>query len=251
VSTVDTDKIEKEDSLGVEENSKVIVNKCDRLQEPTLNETIIQLTESEDILSESLESLQLKPSYGSWRCQKSSTKVASSVYNLRSLRLLGSLGSLRPIVIDGANVAMAHGLDKNFSVKGIELVVEYFKELGHVSVVAFLKQARFNSCYLENKTSLDRLLQDQNLVLVPYRRVEGVTIEHDDDSTILGRAASTGAIVISRDQYRREYEENVGLRNTIRYGLLAPIFIGDDLMFPSDPLGDSGRTFRLEKFLRF
>jgi ribonuclease ZC3H12 len=50
---------------------------------------------------------------------------------------------LRPVVIDGSNVAMSHGRHMNvFSVKGIKMVVEFFKERGHKNVVAFLPEYR-------------------------------------------------------------------------------------------------------------
>ena len=38
---------------------------------------------------------------------------------------------LRLIVIDGCNVAMAHGLHRTFSVRGLCLAYEYFRERGH------------------------------------------------------------------------------------------------------------------------
>ena len=51
-------------------------------------------------------------------------------------------GSLRPIVIDGSNVAMHHGQWKEFSVRGIELVVRYFEARGHDKIVAFVPEYR-------------------------------------------------------------------------------------------------------------
>lgn len=41
---------------------------------------------------------------------------------------------LRPIIIDGSNVAFCHGLHQEFSVKGIELVMAYFQQRGHLQV---------------------------------------------------------------------------------------------------------------------
>ena len=38
---------------------------------------------------------------------------------------------LRLVVIDGCNVAMAHGLHRNFSVRGLVLAYEHFREKGH------------------------------------------------------------------------------------------------------------------------
>ena len=39
--------------------------------------------------------------------------------------------NLRPIVIDGSNVAMAHGSSEIFSCRGIEICVEWFQNEGH------------------------------------------------------------------------------------------------------------------------
>ena len=49
---------------------------------------------------------------------------------------------LRPIVIDGSNIGFSHGKSIKFSVKGIEIVIEYFKKRGHDTIVAFLPQFR-------------------------------------------------------------------------------------------------------------
>jgi ribonuclease ZC3H12 len=49
---------------------------------------------------------------------------------------------LRPIVIDASNVAMAHGRSSVFSVKGIQLVIDFFRARGHAKIVAFLPEFR-------------------------------------------------------------------------------------------------------------
>ena len=49
--------------------------------------------------------------------------------------------NLRPIVIDGSNVAMSHGRNKFFSCRGIEMVSEHFTKLGH-KTIAFVPQFR-------------------------------------------------------------------------------------------------------------
>ena len=42
-----------------------------------------------------------------------------------------SSNGLRPIVIDGSNVAMSHGNKETFSCRGLKLCVEWFKNRGH------------------------------------------------------------------------------------------------------------------------
>lgn len=46
--------------------------------------------------------------------------------------------NLRPIVIDGSNVAMSHGNKEVFSCRGIKLAVDWFLERGHKDVTVFV-----------------------------------------------------------------------------------------------------------------
>ena len=39
--------------------------------------------------------------------------------------------NLRPIVIDGSNVAMSHGMKEVFSCRGIQIAVDWFRSRGH------------------------------------------------------------------------------------------------------------------------
>uniref|UniRef100_A0A670Z3K5 Zinc finger CCCH-type containing 12D n=1 Tax=Pseudonaja textilis TaxID=8673 RepID=A0A670Z3K5_PSETE len=57
---------------------------------------------------------------------------------------------LRPIVIDGSNVAMSHGNKEVFSCLGIQLVVDWFKQRGHQYIKVFVpswrkEQSRFDT----------------------------------------------------------------------------------------------------------
>ena len=56
----------------------------------------------------------------------------------------GERGSLRPIVIDGSNVAYCHGEDKKFTIRGLEIVVDDFIIRGYEKkkIVVFLPQKR-------------------------------------------------------------------------------------------------------------
>lgn len=86
---------------------------------------------------------------------------------------------LRPIVVDGSNIAFAHGLNK-FSVKGIEMVLKYFKERGHSPVVAFLPQFRLGA-EPEKRATLKRLEEEGSVIFTPSRKVDGATISSYDD----------------------------------------------------------------------
>lgn len=52
------------------------------------------------------------------------------------------LGTLRPIVIDGSNVAMSHGNKEVFSCKGIKICVDWFKSRGHKEITVFVPKWR-------------------------------------------------------------------------------------------------------------
>ena len=89
-------------------------------------------------------------------------------------------GSKRPIVIDGSNVAMLHGVHDKFSVKGIELVVDHFKELGH-NVVTMLPQYRSNPNQTDSRDTLLRMEKEKTVVFTPSRTVDGEHINSYDD----------------------------------------------------------------------
>lgn len=156
---------------------------------------------------------------------------------------------LRPIVIDGSNVAMSHGKHKEFSCRGIELVINYFKSRGHEKIVAFVPQFRSKPSMSTDKDLLDRLEGEGCVVFTPSREVEGRRIASHDDRFILDYSAQHGGVVVTRDNYREFVSEKDEYRQVITNRLLQPTFVGDDLMFPSDPLGRNGPN--LDQFLKF
>ena len=90
-----------------------------------------------------------------------------------------SVEGLRPIVIDGSNIAYAHGRSSSFSARGIELVVNYFKERGHKLVVAFLPQYRLSDH--ESRSLLSRMEKEGTVIFTPSRKVGGKKISSYDD----------------------------------------------------------------------
>lgn len=60
------------------------------------------------------------------------------------------------IVIDASNVAMRHGKNSFFSVKGIQVVVEYWQKNGH-KVVCFLPDYLFSHDQVNLKKKLSQL----------------------------------------------------------------------------------------------
>ena len=158
-------------------------------------------------------------------------------------------GDLRPIVIDGSNVAMNHGQRKFFSVRGIDLVVRYFENRGHKRITAFVPEFRKKFNQSSDQKLLERLEDEQRVSFTPSRTVDGAHINSYDDTFILDYAAQHGAIVVTRDQYRDLINEKPEWREVIEKRILMQTFVGDDLMFPHDPLGRGGPN--LDSFLRF
>jgi len=152
---------------------------------------------------------------------------------------------LRPIVIDGSNVAMGHGRHQTFSARGIEICIQYFKKRGHTTIVAFLPQFRQG----HDSELLLKLEKEGHVIFTPSRKVQGKMMTSYDDRFIIEYAHGHGGVIISRDNYRDILEEKPSWREVIEERLLMPTWIADTIMFPSDPLGEDGPT--LDQFLKF
>uniref|UniRef100_A0A0A9YU68 Putative ribonuclease ZC3H12C n=4 Tax=Lygus hesperus TaxID=30085 RepID=A0A0A9YU68_LYGHE len=154
---------------------------------------------------------------------------------------------LRPIVIDGCNVAFGHGRDR-FSSLGIKICADYFKKLGH-EVRVFLPQFRKHHNATTDPQLLDAMEKDGTLCYTPSRRTDGKMIVSYDDRFIVQYADANGGLIVSRDNYRDLLNENPEWKDTIDKRLLMYTWVGDTIMFPKDPLGRHGPN--LEEFLRF
>ncbi|KAK7866446.1 hypothetical protein R5R35_008969 [Gryllus longicercus] len=167
----------------------------------------------------------------------------NNVYNPNSVQKTG----LRPVIIDGSNVAFGHG-GKSFSTRGIEICVNYFVKRGHW-VVAFVPLFRRSEVSDADRKILDELKKNNQLAFTPSRFLHGRRVASYDDRFIVQCAAELGGIVVSTDNYRDLICENEAWRETIEKRLLMFTWVGDLLMFPDDPNGRGGP--RLEEFLRF
>ena len=161
----------------------------------------------------------------------------------------GVKGSLRPIVLDGCNVAKCHGLDKKFSVRGITITVEFFLMRGHTKVVVFLPQEKCRGRTPDERKLMDQLREEGHLVYTPSRQFNNQIISSYDDTFILDYAAQHGAVVVTRDNYRDLTNKKPEWDLVIGERILMPTFVGDDIMWPHDPLGRSGSS--LDEFLKF
>ncbi|XP_060232059.1 NEDD4-binding protein 1-like [Meriones unguiculatus] len=156
---------------------------------------------------------------------------------------------LKHVVIDGSNVAMAHGLKKFFSCRGIALAVEYFWKLGNRNITVFVPQWRTRRDPHVTEQHLLGQLQDLGIVaLTPARMVSRERISSHDDRFLLHLADKTGGIIVTNDNLREFVTESASWREIVARRLLQYTFMGDIFMVPDDPLGRHGP--RLEEFLQ-
>lgn len=159
---------------------------------------------------------------------------------------------LRVIVIDGSNVAMSHGNKQVFSCRGIQIVVNWFRQRGHNRITVFVPQWRKETSYpmapISDQHILDELEQDKVLVYTPSRRLHGRRVVCYDDRFVLQLASSEDAVVVSNDNYRDLVKENPAFKRIVEERLLMYTFVNDRFMPPDDPLGRHGPT--LDQFLR-
>ena len=157
----------------------------------------------------------------------------------------------RPIVIDGSNVAIEHGIQTKgkdwFSVKGLEIAINYFKDKGHKVIKVVVPRYRLSQN--DDRELMKRLEDQKYLVLTPSRIIRGRRVTSYDDRFIIDIAVNFGGVIVSNDQYRDLLNESRRTDEAINSRLLPYNFVDDFFMLPKDPLGRGGPT--LEDFLHF
>uniref|UniRef100_UPI0037E88DCC endoribonuclease ZC3H12A n=1 Tax=Semicossyphus pulcher TaxID=241346 RepID=UPI0037E88DCC len=160
--------------------------------------------------------------------------------------------ALRPIVIDGSNVAMSHGNKEVFSCLGIQLAVNFFLERGHTEITVFVPSWRKEQPRPDVPITDQHILRDLErrkiLVFTPSRRVAGKRVVCNDDCFIVKEAYESDGIIVSNDMYRDLQVEKPIWKRFIEERLLMYSFVNNKFMPPDDPLGRHGPT--LENFLR-
>ncbi|XP_074165681.1 putative ribonuclease ZC3H12D [Sminthopsis crassicaudata] len=158
---------------------------------------------------------------------------------------------LRPIVIDGSNVAMSHGNKEIFSCRGIRLAVDWFRERGHNYIKVFVPSWRKEPPRSDTPISEQHILQELEkqavLVYTPSRKVNGKRVVCYDDRYIVKVAYEKDGVIVSNDNYRDLQSENPEWKWFIEQRLLMFSFVSDKFMPPDDPLGRHGPT--LSNFL--
>lgn len=160
--------------------------------------------------------------------------------------------ALRPVVIDGSNVAMSHGNKEVFSCLGIQLAVNFFLERGHADITVFVPSWRKEQPRPDVPITDQHILRDLEkkkiLVFTPSRRVAGKRVVCHDDRFIVKLAYESDGIIVSNDTYRDLQGEKPEWKRFIEERLLMYSFVNNKFMLPDDPLGRHGPT--LENFLR-
>ncbi|XP_066958789.1 probable ribonuclease ZC3H12B isoform X2 [Macrobrachium rosenbergii] len=160
--------------------------------------------------------------------------------------------TLKPIIIDGSNVAMRHGNKTVFSCRGLRICVDWFRARGHNEITVFVpawrKEApRWDTPITDQEILLD-LEQENVLVFTPSRVCGGKRIVSYDDRYILNEAVETGGVVVSNDNYRDLAAESPAFRKVVEESLLMYSWVNGRFVPPDDPLGRNGPT--LDAFLR-
>ncbi|KAF3707223.1 Ribonuclease ZC3H12A [Channa argus] len=160
--------------------------------------------------------------------------------------------SLKPVVIDGSNVAMSHGNKEVFSCLGIQLAVNFFLDRGHTEVTVFVPSWRKEQPRPDVPITDQHILRDLEkrkiLVFTPSRRVAGKRVVCNDDCFIVKLAFESDGIIVSNDMYRDLQAVKPEWKRFIEERLLMYSFVNNKFMPPDDPLGRHGPT--LENFLR-
>ncbi|XP_041279453.1 probable ribonuclease ZC3H12D [Onychostruthus taczanowskii] len=158
---------------------------------------------------------------------------------------------LRPIVIDGSNVAMSHGNKEVFSCWGIQLAVDWFRERGHTYIKVFVplwrKEPPRQESPIADQHILEELEKQSILVYTPSRKVKGKRVVCYDDRYIVKVAYERDGVIVSNDHYRDLQNENPEWKWFIEQRLLMYSFVSNRFMPPDDPLGRHGPT--LSNFL--
>ncbi|XP_028305634.1 NEDD4-binding protein 1 isoform X2 [Gouania willdenowi] len=159
------------------------------------------------------------------------------------LKLLDEPGppDLRHVIIDGSNVAMAHGLKRFFSCRGIALAVETFWKRGHREITVFVPQWRQKKDRVTTERHFLEQLENLGLLsFTPSREVCGQRISSHDDRFMLHLAEITDGIIVTNDNLRDFVNTKETWQKIIKERLLQFTFVEDHFMIPDDPLGRHG-----------
>jgi hypothetical protein len=137
---------------------------------------------------------------------ESTNELKSKLFNPKNIISLNVKKSKPLILLDASNIAMRHG-DRNFSCKGIKIVMDFFKRSGH-EVLSFLPEYLFNKASPGKKYRvvpddidfLKSLYADHQVIQTPAQDY--------DDSYCIQYAKQKNAFIVTNDMYR-DYLEKI------------------------------------------
>ncbi|XP_017015298.2 uncharacterized protein [Drosophila takahashii] len=153
----------------------------------------------------------------------------------------------RSVIIDGSNVAFAHGNSNIFSSEGIKYCLQYFEKIGH-EVKAVIPMFRKNTHKSSNPELLDKLHKEGKIVFTPCKNIPGQMSSSYDDRFILQLAYEKNAAVVSNDNYRDLIDENPAFKKIVENRVLGYSWCDNIFILPKDPYGRWGPT--LDEILR-
>lgn len=147
--------------------------------------------------------------------------------------------SKRMVVIDGNNVAYAHTFGQAFSVKGLEICIQYFKKMGH-NVKAVVPQFRLKKDKSTDQKKLEELYKAGDVLLAPSKNLPGQRSSSYDDRLIISVAEKFDGVIISNDNFRDLLAESDSWKKIIESRVIGYTWAMDAFFLPDDPYGRHG-----------
>jgi hypothetical protein len=131
------------------------------------------------------------------------------------------------IIIDASNIAMRHGKNSFFSVKGIQVVAEYWQKNGH-KVICFLPDYLFSYDQVNLKKKLSQMnikefkasQMPDNVGLLNNLAAKGFVIKTPpqdyDDSYSIQYAKRTNGYLVTNDKFRDYLEKQTSKEDKAR-----------------------------------
>uniref|UniRef100_A0A8C4NLK5 NEDD4-binding protein 1 n=1 Tax=Eptatretus burgeri TaxID=7764 RepID=A0A8C4NLK5_EPTBU len=157
------------------------------------------------------------------------------------LRLVNSPGrhDLRHVIIDGSDVALAHGR-RLFSCRGVAICVQYFWQRGHRNLMVFVPQHEAHQPNMPERRLL-RQLEDLGLLsFIPSRVINGVRIFSHENRFLLHLAEKTEGVIVTNANLNALSSVSPIWRRIIGERILTYTFAGDEFLLADDPLGPQG-----------
>lgn len=192
-----------------------------------------------------------------------------------SISNINDKSNLRPIIIDGNDVALSGSNQKNvFSLNRIKKVYEFFEKRGHQVYLVIpswrKEQIQNNSVMIgsnsnnstQTQTSslqsndsneadqqfLNELEIKNSIICTPSKKMGSKRIVCNDDPYILQLAKKKEGIIVSNDNFKA-FINNEEFKPVIEQRVLMYSFFDDTFLPAEDPLGKNGPN--LDNFLRF